>query len=92
MCKSCYKLRQVVPTNYGKFIINYDNFITNQDKMYCISRQLKYFITNYGTLWSYFKFGQKVILNIGGITDCGVIINYVVRKIRFYPKKKKITK
>ena len=44
----CYKLLQVVITNY-------DRFITNHDKIYYILLQLKYFIKNYNTLMSCYK-------------------------------------
>lgn len=52
----CYKLREVVITNYGRII-------TNHDKIYYILRQLKYFIINYDSFWSYYTLSQNVSTN-----------------------------
>ena len=45
--------------------------------MYYILRQLKRFITNYVTLWSYYKLRWKILRSTAGITNFCVFTNYV---------------
>ena len=49
-----HNLRQVVITNYSRFV-------TNHDKMFCILGKLKYFITNYGSFGNFYKLLHKVL-------------------------------
>ena len=54
----CYNVRQLVVTNYGRFVMNHK-------KIYYMLLQSKYFI-NYSTFRSYYKLRQKVVTNYNG--------------------------
>ena len=48
--------------------------------MHYILRQLKCFITNDDTFWSFYKHVKNLLQITAGITNCGVITSYVVTK------------
>ena len=63
--ENSYKLRQVYCKLHQVVITSYHKVSVNQNKMYYIIRQLKYFFTKYRTFCSYYKLRQEVVTNYG---------------------------